>query len=174
MSTSDPGSTSGEPLRRRKRKDYSLLVLAAGIFLFGAVAAATYYVLRPVTLRVAVGPTGSDDEKLIKALAQAFAHEGSPVRLAPIVTEGATESIALLAASKADMAVARGDLDLPASATSVAILRKNVVVLWAPSGQRLQEAAGAENQGARRSRRSPRRRDRADPGQCHLAAGDPD
>src|ERR1700681_746279 len=134
MSTSDPGSTSGEPLRRRKRKDYSLLVLAVGIFLFGAVAAATYYVLRPVTLRVAVGPTGSDDEKLIKALAQAFAHEGSPVRLAPIVTEGATESIALLAASKADMAVARGDLDLPPSATSVAILRKNVVVLWAPSG----------------------------------------
>jgi TRAP transporter TAXI family solute receptor len=134
MSTSDPGSTSGEPLRRRKRKDYSLLVLAVGIFLFGAVAAATYYVLRPVTLRVAVGPAGSDDEKLIKALAQAFTHEGSPVRLAPIVTEGTTESIALLAASKADMAVARGDLDLPASATSVAILRKNVVVLWAPSG----------------------------------------
>jgi TRAP transporter TAXI family solute receptor len=134
MSTSDPGSTSGEPLRRRKRRDYSLLVLAAGIFLFGAVAAATYYVLRPVTLRVAVGPAGSDDEKLIKALAQAFTHEGSPVRLAPIVTEGTTESIALLAASKADMAVARGDLDLPASATSVAILRKNVVVLWAPSG----------------------------------------
>jgi TRAP transporter TAXI family solute receptor len=134
MSTSDPGSTSGEPLRRRKRRDYSLLVLAAGIFLFGAVAAATYYVLRPVTLRVAVGPAGSDDEKLIKALAQALTHEGSPVRLAPIVTEGTTESIALLAASKADMAVARGDLDLPASATSVAILRKNVVVLWAPSG----------------------------------------
>jgi TRAP transporter TAXI family solute receptor len=134
MSTSDPGSTSGEPLRRRKRRDYSLLVLAAGIFLFGAVAAATYYVLRPVTLRVAVGPAGSDDEKLIKALGQAFTHEGSPVRLAPIVTEGTTESIALLAASKADMAVARGDLDLPASATSVAILRKNVVVLWAPSG----------------------------------------
>jgi TRAP transporter TAXI family solute receptor len=134
MSTSDPGSTSGEPLRRRKRKDYSLLVLVAGILLFGAVAAATYYVLRPVTLRIAVGPAGSDDEKLIKALALALVHEGSPVRLAPIVTEGATESIALLAASKADMAVARGDLDLPTSATSVAILRKNVVVLWAPSG----------------------------------------
>ena len=33
MSTSDPGSRSGEPLRRRKRRDYSLLVLAAGIFL---------------------------------------------------------------------------------------------------------------------------------------------
>jgi TRAP-type uncharacterized transport system substrate-binding protein len=134
MSTSDPGSTSGEPLRRRKRKDYSLLVLAAGIFLFGAVAAATYYVLRPVTLRVAVGPAGSDDEKLIKALAQTFARDGLSVRLAPISTESATESIALLTAKKADLAVARGDLDLPGNAESVAILRKNVVVLWSPSG----------------------------------------
>jgi hypothetical protein len=70
MSTSDPGSTSGEPLRRRKRRDYSLLVLAIGIFLFGAAAATLYYVLRPVTLRIAVGPPGSDDQKLIQALAQ--------------------------------------------------------------------------------------------------------
>ena len=134
MPTSGSGSTSGVPLRRRKRKDYSLLVLAAGIFLFGAAAAATYYVLRPVTWRIAVGPSGSDDQKLITALAQVFARDGSPVRLATTVTEGAAESIALMTASKVDMAVARGDLDLPASAQSVAILRKNVVVLWAPSG----------------------------------------
>src|SRR3977135_3382040 len=99
MSTSDPGSTSGEPLRRRKRKDYSLLVLLAALLLFGAVAAATYYALRPVTLRIAVGPAGSDDEKLVKALAQAFTHEGSPVRLGPLVTEGTTERIALFAAA---------------------------------------------------------------------------
>src|ERR1700723_2557952 len=37
-------------------------------------------------------------------------------------------------AGKADRAVARGDLDMPADAQSVAILRKNVVVLWSPSG----------------------------------------
>jgi TRAP transporter TAXI family solute receptor len=134
MSTSDPGSTSGEPLRRRKRRDYSLLVLAIGIFLFGAAAATLYYVLRPVTLRIAVGPPGSDDQKLIQALAQIFARDGLSVRLAPISTEGATESIALVTAKKADLAVARGDLDLPGNAESVAILRKNVVVLWSPSG----------------------------------------
>jgi TRAP transporter TAXI family solute receptor len=134
MSTSDSGSTSGEPLRRRKRRDYSLLVLAAGIFLFGAAAATLYYVLRPVTLRIAVGPPGSDDQKLIQALAQIFARDSLSVRLAPISTEGATESLALLTAKKADLAVARGDLDLPGNAESVAILRKNVVVLWAPSG----------------------------------------
>ena len=130
----DLGTTSGLPLRRRKRKDYSLLVLAAGLLLFAAAAGALYFALRPVTLRIAVGPPGSDDQKLIGALAQTFTRDGSSVRLSPITTEGATESIALLAASKADLAVARGDLPLPANAESVAILRKNVVVLWAPSG----------------------------------------
>ena len=128
------GTTSGPPLRRRKRKDYSLLVLAAGLLLFAAAAGALYFALRPVTLRIAVGPPGSDDHKLITALAQTFARDGSSVRLSPITTEGAIESIALLAASKADLAVARGDLQLPANAESVAILRKNVVVLWSPSG----------------------------------------
>jgi TRAP-type uncharacterized transport system substrate-binding protein len=91
-------------------------------------------VLRPVTLRIAVGPPGSDDQKLIQALAQIFARDSLSVRLAPVSTEGATESLALLTAKKADLAVARGDLDLPGNAESVAILRKNVVVLWAPSG----------------------------------------
>ncbi|MFL6791005.1 MAG: TAXI family TRAP transporter solute-binding subunit [Bradyrhizobium sp.] len=120
---------------RRKRKNYSLLILAAGIFLFGVAAGTLYYVLRPVTLRIAVGPPGSDDQKLIQALAQTFARDGSPVRLSLVTTEGAIESIALFSAGKADLAVARGDLNLPANAESVAILRKNVVVLWAPSGR---------------------------------------
>jgi TRAP transporter TAXI family solute receptor len=95
---------------------------------------ALFLVLRPVTLRIAVGPSGSDDQKLVLALAQAFAAEAGPVRLTPITTDGAVESIALFAAGKADLAVARGDLELPADAESAAIVRKNVVVLWAPSG----------------------------------------
>ena len=82
----------------------------------------------------AAGPAGSDDQKLIQALAQTFARDRSPVRLSPITTEGTTEAIALFATSKADRAVARGDLNLPANAESVLILRKNVVVLWTPSG----------------------------------------
>jgi TRAP transporter TAXI family solute receptor len=121
-------------LRRRKNRISALLVLAAGLLLFAVAAGALYLALRPVTLRIAVGPPGSDDQKLIQALAQTFARDKTHVRLAPIPTEGATESIALLASSKTDLAVARGDLEMPADAESVAILRKNVVVLWAPSG----------------------------------------
>ncbi|HEV7601468.1 MAG TPA: TAXI family TRAP transporter solute-binding subunit [Bradyrhizobium sp.] len=121
-------------LRRRKNRISALLVFAAGLLLFAAAAGGLYLALRPVTLRIAVGPPGSDDQKLVQALAQTFARDKSHVRLAPITTEGATESIALLASSKTDLAVARGDLEMPADAESVAILRKNVVVLWAPSG----------------------------------------
>ena len=134
MTSSDLSEQPQISRSRGKRKSYSLLILAAGIFLFGATAATLYLVLRPVTLRIAVGPAGSDDQKLIQALAQTFARDRSPVRLSPITTEGTTEAIALFATSKADLAVARGDLNLPANAESVAILRKNVVVLWAPSG----------------------------------------
>src|SRR3979409_2645992 len=135
MSASDDFSQSRDVSgRRRQRRNSLLLLLVAGFLLFGATAGALYYALRPVTLRIAVGPPGSDDQKLIQALAQTFARDKSHVRLAPITTEGATESIALLAAGKTDLAVARGDLVMPADAESVVILRKNVVVLWAPSG----------------------------------------
>jgi TRAP transporter TAXI family solute receptor len=90
--------------------------------------------LRPITLRIAVGPSGSDDQKLIQALAQSFAREGSPVRLSLITTGGPVDSIALLGAGKTDLAVTRGDEEMPDGTESVAILRKNVVVLWSPSG----------------------------------------
>src|SRR6267142_4413214 len=134
MTSSDLSEPPQISRRRRKRKSYALLILAAGIFLFGVAASTLYLALRPVTLRIAVGPPGSDDQKLIQAVAQTFARDKSPIRLSPITTEGPTESISLLAASKTDLAVARGDLNLPANAEAVAILRKNVAVLWAPSG----------------------------------------
>ena len=120
--------------RHRKRRNSLLLLLAAGLLGFAAAAGALYYALQPVTLRIAVGPPGSDDHKLIQAMAETFAHDRSHVRLSPITTDGAVQSLALLGAAKADLAVARGDLDMPAEAESVVIVRKNFVVLWSPSG----------------------------------------
>ena len=97
------------------------MILAAGMLAFGVAAGALYYVLRPTTLRIAVGPAGSEDQKLIQLMAQTFARDGGSVRLSLVTTEGTTESIALFTAGKADLAVARGDLNLPANAESVAI-----------------------------------------------------
>jgi TRAP transporter TAXI family solute receptor len=122
------------PLLRQQRRRFSFFILFAGIFIFVAAAGVLYFALRPETLRIAVGPANSDDQKLIQALAQSFARQRSPIRLTLIPTNGPTDSLALLRTAKTDLAVARGDLDMPADAESVAILRKNVVVLWTPSG----------------------------------------
>jgi len=135
FSSDDPRGPGEMPLRGRQRKNRSLLLLAAGLFFFTAAAGALYFVLRPTTLRIAVGPAGSEDQKLIQALARALTKEGSSVRLKVIATAGPAESAALLGSKRTDLAVARADNpDMPADAESVAIMRKNVVVLWSPSG----------------------------------------
>src|SRR5215471_6411230 len=134
MSSSDgPNETSDAERRRRRRSNSLLLVLAVGFLVFGAAAGALFYALRPLTLRIAVGPPGSDDHKVIQAMADAFAGESRTIRLSPIATDGAVEALALLGAGKADLAVGRGDLEMPADAQTVAIVRKNFVVLWSPS-----------------------------------------
>ncbi|KAA0074698.1 TAXI family TRAP transporter solute-binding subunit [Tardiphaga sp. P9-11] len=127
------GLLAAEP-RRRKRKNTLLLVVGTVLLLFSIAAGTMYLVTRPITLRIAVGPPDSDDRGLIQALVASFAHDRAPVQLSLIVTPTALDAIALLAASNADIAVARADIALPRDARSLAVLRKNVVVLWAPSG----------------------------------------
>ncbi|MGY4330153.1 TRAP-type uncharacterized transport system substrate-binding protein [Bradyrhizobium sp. LB7.2] len=131
-----PMSPPNHPIRsahdRRQRR--LLVVLAVGFVVFGAAAGALFYVLQPETLRIAVGPAGSDDHQLVEAMAEAFGDESRTVRLSPITTGGAVESLALLGAGKADLAIGRGDLGMPAHAQTLAVLRKNYAVLWSPTG----------------------------------------
>jgi TRAP transporter TAXI family solute receptor len=122
------------PVRGRRKKGAPFLILATALLIFAAVVGACFLILRPTTLRIAVGPAGSDDQNLIQALAQAFARDGSSVRLSLVTTAGPLDSIAALAAGNADLAVGRTDEEMPDGTESVAILRKNVVVLWAGSG----------------------------------------
>ncbi|ABE61767.1 conserved hypothetical protein [Nitrobacter hamburgensis X14] len=134
MSASDDDLRDLKENRRRKRRNSLLLLLLAGLLVFAAATGGLYYALRPVTLRIAVGPPGSDDQKLIQAMAETFDRDRNAVRLSPIVTEGAAQSLALLGASNADLAVARGDLAMPGEAEAVVIVRNDVVVLWWPPG----------------------------------------
>jgi TRAP transporter TAXI family solute receptor len=100
--------------------------------LTGAVAGIYYYTMRPVVLQVAVGPANSDDAKVVQGLAQAFARSHQQIRLHPMLTDGATASASALSDGEADLAIVRGDLDVPKNAQAVATLRKSVAVLWVP------------------------------------------
>ena len=69
----------------RNRRAHRLLAVGlAASLLFGAAAGSLYFFLKPTMLRIAVGPPGSEDQKLVQTLAQIFTREGSPIRLTPI------------------------------------------------------------------------------------------
>ena len=119
---------------RSAKRRLTFVTLAGVLAIVGALAAGYYFAMRPVTLRIAVGPANSDDLKVVQNLTQAFNNQkGSLVRLRPVQTDGAVGSANLLSAGKADLAIIRGDLEVPKNAQAVATLRKNVVVLWVPS-----------------------------------------
>jgi TRAP transporter TAXI family solute receptor len=120
------------PSPRSAKRKAMFITLAGILAVVGTLAGVYYFEMRPVTLRIAVGPANSDDIKVVQALTQAFTHAHSHVRLRPMQTDGATASAQALADGKADLAIIRGDLEVPKNAQAVATLRKNVAVLWVP------------------------------------------
>jgi TRAP transporter TAXI family solute receptor len=127
------------PSPRSVKRKMMLITLAGTLALVGAVSAAYYFAMRPVTLRIAVGPQNSDDLKVVQTLTQSFAH--GRVRLRPLQTDGAIASAAALGEGKADLAIIRGDLEVPKNAQAVATLRKNVAVLWVPPAAKAKKSA---------------------------------
>jgi TRAP transporter TAXI family solute receptor len=126
-------SQANPPSPRSARRRLAFVMLAGVLAITGALAAGYYFAMRPVTLRIAVGPANSDDLRVVQALAQALNNQQHGlVRLRPLQTEGATASAHLLGEGKADLAIIRGDLEVPKNAQAVATLRKNVAVLWVP------------------------------------------
>ena len=123
-----------------KRANAALFVVA-GLLFVAAVIGYLFINWRPATLRIAVGPPGSEDASVIQEIAQAFTLERHYVRLRLVITAGAAESAEAVGRNQADLAVVRADLNLPKDALSVAVFRKNVLVLWVakssgPKGQK--------------------------------------
>src|SRR5260370_27535718 len=128
--TDGPDQDNAEPIAppspRSAQRRAAFVVLAGVLAIVGALVAGYYFAMRPVTLRIAVGPANSDDIKVVQALAQAFNNQAhSQVRLRPMQTDGAAASAQALADGKADLAIIRGDLEVPKNAQAVATLRTN-------------------------------------------------
>lgn len=128
----NPAKPPVQPSPRSAARRATLITVAGVLAVVGMLAGGYYFATRPVTLKIAVGPANSDDVRVVQALTQGFAQNRAYVRLRPQQTEGAVDSAQALAEGKVDVAIIRGDLDVPKSAQAVATLRKNVVVLWVP------------------------------------------
>ncbi|AWN45099.1 C4-dicarboxylate ABC transporter substrate-binding protein [Methylobacterium terrae] len=107
------------------------IVLAALLALVATALLAYQWLGQPTSLRVAVGPSGSEDARLVVAVAQTLARTHEEVRLRPIATSGVAESAAAAEQGKADLAVVRSDVGIPASTQTVAILHRDAVLLLA-------------------------------------------
>src|SRR5713101_4772344 len=120
------------PSSRSAKRKMMLITLAGILAVVGALAGAYYFAMRPVSLRIAVGPANSDDIKVVQALTQALLAAPRWVCIGRMRTDGAAASAQALGEGKADLAIIRGDLEVPKNAQAVATLRKNIAELWAP------------------------------------------
>ena len=148
----------------RKRKSYRFLVLAVGLLVFAAVAGTSFLILRPTTLRIAVGPSGSEDQNLVQALAQSFDRDGSPVRLALVTSAGPVESLPFSEPAKPISRSAGPMRTCPRAPSSSrsAQERRGSVVAFRCGAQGGQEGSRKRRSRDRRSRGSSRRRRRPD------------
>jgi TRAP transporter TAXI family solute receptor len=109
-----------------------LITLAVGLALLGLGLLAYQVMSGPTVLRVAVGPMGGEDTRLMAAAAQYLNRERALVRFRLVLTEGLTGSAEALDDDKADLAVVRTDVTMPLKGQTLAILHRDAAVLIAP------------------------------------------
>jgi TRAP-type uncharacterized transport system substrate-binding protein len=108
-----------------------MVTILGTLVLVGVIWLTVYMTTKPTVMKIAVGPPGGVDAKLVELLRDKFIHERDKIQLELVPTEGPTQSAEALA-GRAELAVVRGDAtspDLPV----VAILRQNVVVFAVPA-----------------------------------------
>jgi len=101
------------------------MALAGLLAIFG-IAASVFYVLKqPRTLRLAVGPLGSEDARLAAGFVQGLSREKSEIRIRLILTEGSEESAKRIDEGQAELAIVRPDIALPEQADTALIIRRS-------------------------------------------------
>jgi TRAP transporter TAXI family solute receptor len=113
------------------------LVGIVGTLALAAVVTYGLYLTRPMPLRIAVGPPGSEDARLVAAIAAQLGRDRAAIRLRVIPKDGPEEAAAAIDSNEAAVAIVRRDFAMPARGQAIAILRRNVVVLAVPPDSKI-------------------------------------
>lgn len=105
------------------------VAIAASLAIFAVSLVGYQWIDQPTTLRVAVGPLGSEDTRLVAAMGQYLVREHASLRIKLVMTDGAADNAGALDAGRADLAVVRTDVALPVKGQTVAILHRDAAVL---------------------------------------------
>lgn len=124
-----------------KLRFYTLSVLGL-VLCIGAAALGYWIIISPTTLVIAVAPRDGAEAQLVEGFRQALAERRRDIRLKPVLFDDVLQSAEALAAGRADLAIVRPDVRLPANGLTVAILREEAVVFVAPSAGKIKDVAG--------------------------------
>jgi len=118
-----------------------MLAIAFVLGLTALGAAIVYFASAPTVLRIAVGPVGSEDTRIVVTILQTFAREKHPVRLRLVPSDSPLASADLLRTGKADLAIVRSDGNVPPNAATVAILHRDALLIMAPADKTIRTVA---------------------------------
>lgn len=119
-----------------------ILLLVAGVLAIVALGSAVVYkVSAPNHMRIAVGPVGSQDTKLVVAILQTFAREKHPIRLKLVPSDGPVASAEMLRDGKVDLALVRSDGGVPANAATVAIVHRDALMIMVSAASNIRSIA---------------------------------
>lgn len=121
------------------RSDKLLLVMALVLVLMGIAYA---FITAPTKLKVAVGPVGSAEERLIHAFSQQLKVQKATLRLVTVPVQDVKEAADLLDRGKADLAIVRPDVKVPENGLTLAILRNAATILIVPHESEVKDVAG--------------------------------
>jgi TRAP-type uncharacterized transport system substrate-binding protein len=114
------------------RNTWLVTILGTAV-LGGGLWAAFYFMTAPTVMRIAAGPIGSANAKLVQVMAQQFAADRDKIRLELVATDGPKESEQKITSGAADLAILPSTIGSSPDWPVVAIIRQNVVALIVPA-----------------------------------------
>jgi TRAP-type uncharacterized transport system substrate-binding protein len=124
-----------------------LVTVLGTVILVGVVWLAFYLISEDTVMKVAAGPAGSVDVRLVEFLEKKFAHDGDGMKLALVTTSGPVQSAQAMADHSADLAILPADAGASADWPVVAIVRQNVMTFIVPAAATATPAPSATTTG---------------------------
>jgi TRAP-type uncharacterized transport system substrate-binding protein len=119
-------------IRMFLRNTWLVTILGTAI-VAGGVWLAFHFTSENAVMKVAAGPAGGVDARLVEFLAKKFAHDRETVKLELVATSGPAQSAQALADRSADLAILPANVGASADWPVVAILRQNVMAFIVPA-----------------------------------------
>ncbi len=110
-----------------------LVTILGTVILAGCVWAAVYYSTKATVMRIAAGPDGSANAKIVQVLKKTVAQSHDRISLQLVATDGPSASSRALVDGRADLAVVPTTVGKSPDWPVVAILRQNVIALIVPA-----------------------------------------